>query len=149
MSGILYPNHAFNLNVLKVKGRSDLFLKVEVIKKVMWGILIIMSYNQNIFVFVSSSVVVSVLSIYINVYYSNKFICYSLFQQVSDMIYPIAVSIIAGLIAVYFEGFINFNFELLKVIFVGVILSIVYIGVSVLMKRKEIKLLIELTKFVK
>ena len=149
VSGILYPNHAFNLNVLKVKGRSDLFLKVEVIKKVMWGILIIMSYNQNIFVFISSSVVVSVLSTYINVYYSNKFICYSFFQQVSDMIYPIAVSIIAGLLAVYFEGFINFNFELLKVIFVGVILSLVYIGASVLMKRKEIKLLIELTKFVK
>lgn len=32
-SGMLYPLHALNLNILQVKGRSDLFLKLEIIKK--------------------------------------------------------------------------------------------------------------------
>lgn len=33
-SGMLYPLHAINLNILQVKGRSDLFLKLEIIKKI-------------------------------------------------------------------------------------------------------------------
>lgn len=149
MAGILYPIHAFNLNVLKVKGRSDLFLKVEVIKKVIWGIFIIISYDQNILVLVSSSVVVSVLSIYINVYYSKKFISYGFLQQVSDMIYPITSSILAGLVAVTFEKYFNFSSGLLEIIFVGGTLSLIYMCISVLMNRKEVKLLIKYVKFLK
>ena len=34
LAGMLYPIHAINLNILQVKGRSDLFLLIEVIKKV-------------------------------------------------------------------------------------------------------------------
>lgn len=33
-SGMLYPLHAINLNILQVKGRSDLYLKLEIIKKI-------------------------------------------------------------------------------------------------------------------
>ena len=149
VSGILYPNHAFNLNLLKVKGRSDMFLKVELIKKVIWGIAIIMSYNQNIFIFVSSSVLVSVLSVYVNAYYSNKFIRYSFFEQLNDMIYPILISVIAGLSAVYLAGYIHFNYELLRVIFVGIVLSIFYVAISILMNRKYVMILNDLIKLVK
>ena len=42
LAGILYPLHSYNLNILNVKGRSDLFLKLEIIKKVLVVLTMIM-----------------------------------------------------------------------------------------------------------
>ena len=48
-SGILYPIHAFNLNILKVKGRSDLFLKLEIIKKIIFSAILVISVQFGIY----------------------------------------------------------------------------------------------------
>ena len=42
---MLYPIHAFNLNILKTFGRSDLFLKLEIIKKIIVSITILTACN--------------------------------------------------------------------------------------------------------
>lgn len=85
-AGMLYPVHAFNLNLLKVFGRSDWFLKLEIIKKIMIAIVIAMALPFGIMGLVWSAVVTSVLALIINTYYTNKLISYSMQKQALDLL---------------------------------------------------------------
>lgn len=86
LSGIFYPIHAFNINVLKVYGRSDLFLKLEVIKKVIISISILITFQFGIYGLVWSSVFTSFIALLINTHYSSQMIQYSTKDQIKDMI---------------------------------------------------------------
>lgn len=83
--GILYPIHSYNLNVLKVKGRSDLFLKLEVIKKILLVAIIAISIQFGIIGLLWGQLVSSILAFFINTYYTGKFINYTSFQQAWDL----------------------------------------------------------------
>ncbi|MEX2363125.1 MAG: lipopolysaccharide biosynthesis protein, partial [Balneolaceae bacterium] len=96
ISGILYPVQSYNLNILKVKGRSDLFLYLGLIKK---GVALI-----GIFIFVQFSVLALVMyrvfhsffAYFVNSYYSGKFIDYGVLEQAKDIWKFILASVIAG-----------------------------------------------------
>src|SRR5690606_1412920 len=60
-AGILYPLHAYNLNILNVKGRSDLFLKLEVIKKIIIVIAIIFALPYGIIALLYGQVFISII----------------------------------------------------------------------------------------
>ncbi|SKB67089.1 Membrane protein involved in the export of O-antigen and teichoic acid [Sphingobacterium nematocida] len=86
LASMLYPIHSINLNVLKVYGRSDLFLKLEVIKKILTIVCIAVAWNFGIIGLVWSSVAASALSLLVNTYYSDKLIQYSTKQQIFEML---------------------------------------------------------------
>jgi O-antigen/teichoic acid export membrane protein len=83
---MFYPIHAFNLNVFMVYGRSDLFLKLEVIKKIIIVIAILIGYWFGIYGLVWSSVITSYIALLINTHYSAEMINYSQKQQFKDML---------------------------------------------------------------
>ncbi len=85
-SGMFYPIHAFNINVLKVYGRSDLFLKLEVVKKIVITISILIGFQFGIYGLVWSSVFTSIIALLINSHYSSRMIHYTTWQQVQDII---------------------------------------------------------------
>ena len=95
-NGILYPIHSYNLQILIVKGRSDLFLKLEIIKKILIVVLIICSIPFGIYGLLYGSVVGSVLCFFINTHYSGKFLNYTAWQQTKDILPIIIVSILVG-----------------------------------------------------
>src|SRR5690606_25512914 len=68
LSGMFYPIHAFNLNVFKVYGRSDLFLKLEIIKKAITTIGLIIGFQFGILGLVWSSVISNYLALFVNTY---------------------------------------------------------------------------------
>jgi len=90
IAGILFPIHSYNLNILRVKGRSDLFLKLEVVKKILIIATILVSFQFGIMGLVWGQVFTSVASLFINTYYSGKFINYTSWDQLRDM-FPIVV----------------------------------------------------------
>lgn len=99
LNGILYPIHAYNLNILNVKGRSDLFLKLEVLKKTILVVVILISFPFGIYGLIIGSVFVSIAAFFINTHYSGKFINYSGLQQMKDILPLILLStIIAALV---------------------------------------------------
>lgn len=69
-----YPVHAINLNILQVLGRSDLFLKLEVIKKVIGLAILLITLPIGITAMCIGQIVDSILGLFINTYYSKKFI---------------------------------------------------------------------------
>lgn len=93
-SGMLYPLHAINLNILQVKGRSDLFLKLEILKKVIAIIPIGAGIFYGIEYMLWGSVLSSFLSFFLNSYYSANLISYPTWNQIKDVFPTFIVSII-------------------------------------------------------
>jgi O-antigen/teichoic acid export membrane protein len=85
ISGVLYPIHMYNLTVLNVLGRSDLFLKLEVIKKIMIIAGIGMAWQWGVTGLLWASVAVSAAAWVVNTHYTKIFIQYSLFEQIKDV----------------------------------------------------------------
>lgn len=96
-AGILYPFHTYNLNILKVKGRSDLFLRLEVVKKIFITIGITISFFWGIYALIIFQVISSAFAFWVNTWYSGKMIGYSGWQQVKDIFPTILMSLGLGL----------------------------------------------------
>jgi O-antigen/teichoic acid export membrane protein len=103
LAGILYPLHAYNHNILKVKGRSDLILKIEFVKKAaaVLGILLIIPFG--IFGLLYFQLAFSIISCFINSYYSGILINYSIKEQLVDIFPAILLSILTGLICFFLD----------------------------------------------
>ncbi|MFN4762611.1 lipopolysaccharide biosynthesis protein [Gillisia sp. Q332] len=103
ISGILHPVHTYNLNVLKVKGRSDLFLKISIINKVITIIGIIIGIQFGIFGLLYAQVIVSFTTFFLHAYYTDQFINYSAWEQIKDLIPIILLSLLCGGIILYLD----------------------------------------------
>jgi len=98
IASITTPLSSYNLNILKVKGRSDLFLKLEVIKKSIGFLVVFAAVPFGMMTLVISYMVVSHISLFVNMFYSGKVIGYSLLEQLKDIgrIYFIGVFCLAS-----------------------------------------------------
>lgn len=88
----LYPLHAINLNMLKVQGRSDLFLKLEIIKKTVAVGPVLLGIFVSIKWMLWGSLVSSVFAYYLNSYYSGRMIGYSMLSQVKDILPSLGIA---------------------------------------------------------
>lgn len=92
-AGMLYPLHAINLNILQVKGRSDLFLKLELIKKTIAIIPIALGIFGGIQFMLWGSIFVSFIAYLLNSHYSADLIDYSTRNQIKDLVPSFTVSL--------------------------------------------------------
>lgn len=100
-AGVLYPLHSYNLNILQVKGRSDLFLRLEVVKKVLLAAVIASSFSFGILGLLWGQVVFSLIAFFINTHYSGKFLSYSSWEQLLDIAPTLLLTGATG-VAIYF-----------------------------------------------
>lgn len=91
-----YPVHALNLNLLQVKGRSDLFLKLEVIKKIMGVTMLVITVPISVTSMCYGAVVTSLLCLGVNTYYTGKLIQVGFFQQMGDLLPVFLLSLAMG-----------------------------------------------------
>ena len=84
--GMLYPLHAINLNILQVKGRSDLFLKLEIIKKIIAVGPIVVGIIYGIECMLWGGVLISFIAYFLNSYYSANLINYPTSEQIKDIL---------------------------------------------------------------
>ena len=101
--GMQYPLHAINLNMLTVQGRSDLFLKLEIIKKILVIPVIIIGITHGIKILILGMIIISVISYFLNSYYSGKYIDYSSWQQLTDIFPSFVLAFFIGSM-VYLSG---------------------------------------------
>lgn len=147
IAGLLYPIHAYNLNILQVKGRSDLFLKLEIFKKILIVLAILISLPFGIYALLWGQVITSFFAFFINTHFTGKFLMYSAWNQIMDVAPSIILSLFCG--SVIYWLMISFcskwnDFSLL-VIMGGVFLTL-YLGLSYLLKFKEITYIRNLLK---
>jgi len=87
-----YPIHAINLNLLTVKGRSDLFFRLEVFKKIIGVCIMVVTIPHGIIWMVSGGIVSSMISLIINTYYTGKLINVGYLKQMGDLLPIFGVS---------------------------------------------------------
>jgi O-antigen/teichoic acid export membrane protein len=103
--GMFYPLHALNLNMLQVQGRSDLFLRLEVVKKIIAIPTLIIGVIFGIKLMILGMFVNTIIAFYLNSYWSGRFIGYSTLRQIKDILPSFFLAIAVGLL-VYFIGYI-------------------------------------------
>ncbi len=91
-SGMLYPLHAINLNILQVTGRSDLFLKLEIIKKIIAVFPIIVGIFYGIEYMLWGGVCTSFIAYFLNSFYSASLVQYPTLTQIKDVFPTFVVS---------------------------------------------------------
>ena len=122
--GMLYPVHVINLNILVALGRSDLFLRLEIVKKVLIIINIVVTWRWGMTAMIYGMIVTSCISYYLNSYYTGIFISYPIREQLRDVFSYLAVAVLMGM-AVYSVGLLPFAtywFMLLTQIFIGAVI---------------------------
>ena len=95
---MLYPLHSLNLNMLQVEGRSDLFLKLDIIKKVIAVLHLLMGFFISIYWMLWGSVITGFFAYYLNSYYSGKLLNYSIVSQIKDILPSFGVSVVMAVI---------------------------------------------------
>ncbi len=146
LASLLYPIHSINLNVLKVYGRSDLFLRLEVIKKIIMTICIAIGWNYGIYGLLWSAVASSVLSLLVNTYYSERLIQYSTKQQFVEML-PTLLTTAAMYFLILFIAQYTTTLPLLLQIFINFIAGFIgYVAISYIFQLTSFKFLLKIIK---
>ncbi|ABI38399.1 polysaccharide biosynthesis protein [Shewanella sp. MR-4] len=100
---MLYPIHSINLNLLQVTGRSDLFLKLEVMKKVIGVTVLLLSIPYGVLAMCLGFTLTSYLALLLNTYYTAKLTHLSQWQQCKDIL-PIWLAVIFAAAVGYGAG---------------------------------------------
>lgn len=122
-----YPIHAINLNLLTVKGRSDLFFRLEIFKKVVGVIIMCITIPNGIIWMVSGSIASSMIALVINTYYTGKIIHVGYFKQMRDLLPIFGVSFAMWLVI---HASFWFSSNIYTQLFIGVIVGVVFYLVS-------------------
>lgn len=137
-----YPIHALNLNLLQVKGRSDLFLRLEVLKKIIGIAILVVTVPLGLIYMCYGSLVSSILCLLINTYYTGKLIDVGFVRQMKD-IFPTVILSALMYIVVYI--FILFIPSLIIQLILGSILGLVsYISIAKIIKSKDLNYFLDL-----
>ena len=128
VTGILYPLQAINLNILQVKGRTDLFLKVTIIKRIIGftSIFFIIVLKLDMITLLGIGIIDSFISFFINSYYSGKLLNYTMKNQIKDISILFVMALLMGIIILPIQYIVVKNNLILVIsIFLGIISYII------------------------
>lgn len=140
----LWPIHTINLQAISAMGRSDIFLKLEIIKKAIGIIALLISIPFGISIMVFMKIITSIISTFINSYPNKKLLNYSIKEQLKDISSALIISIIM-LIVVYLMNYIKINIYLLLILQL-IIGTVVYIAISYLTRNESLNYIINIIK---
>lgn len=109
LNSVLYPLHAINLNMLQVQGRSDLFLGMEFIKKIIALVPLFIGAFVGIIPMLWANIAVGIVAYFLNSYYSGRLLGYSSWMQLKDIAPSLGVASATAL-SVYFLKFLPLSY---------------------------------------
>lgn len=144
ISGILFPIQGYNANILLVKGKSDTFLKLTVINKILLVIGIIIGLQFGIIGLLYAQVFLSIITFFIYGYHTDKVIGYSAMQQLIDILPLIFLSILPGILVFLTNSYFDELSDLIRIISGAGVGIVVYIGISYIFKIESFNDIIEI-----
>lgn len=144
ISGILYPLHAINQNILLVKGESKTVLRLEIIRRSVMIAILAITINFDIKFFVAGLSAYSLILLFINLYYCGKPINYTVREQLKDTM-PIFIRLgVMILLANSVSTILSSQHILLR--FILSILTCVSVGLLLFWKQDNFRILCKLLK---
>ena len=141
---MFWPVHTANLNAINAMGRSDWFLRLEIIKKIMGMAILLSTMWFGVMAMAYSLLLSSVLSQIINSWPNRKLLGYGYLEQVRDFAPGILLAVAMG-ICVYLIGYIS----LPTIVTLGIQIlagATFYIGISAILKLEEFEYLLGMIK---
>lgn len=129
IAGAFYPLHAINLNFLKVKGRSDFYLYIEVFKKILTVLILMACLSYGVIGILIGQIVGSIVAYLANSYFSDDAVGYPLLEQIADFLPSL---FLAGVLAFAAYGCVlSVNWpEIVKVVVFGSCFFVLYITIA-------------------
>ena len=118
-----YPIHAINLNLLQVKGRSDLFLKLEIIKKVLAVCVLCITVPMGLIAMCVGQIFSSIIALIINTHYTGKLIQVGFLRQMQDLLPTLLLSLTMWVVVYYTTTLCS---DALLQLVAGVLAGIIY-----------------------
>lgn len=109
ISGSLYPLHAINLNMLQVQGRSDLFLALEIVKKIIGVAPLVVCVFYGILPMLYVNLITGVMCYFLNSYFPGKLLGYTSWMQLKDIAPSYALASFIAVI-IYFLKFLPISY---------------------------------------
>ena len=135
VTGFLFPIHLLNLGLLKALGRSDLFFRLEVVKKVLVVVAIATTYRFGVMGLLYGQVVTSVLALAINSYYTKRLLNVGLLLQFRWLVRGLGMAAAMGVV-VYFSAMVPVG-NLMLAVSIQVASGVVSYGLLLLVLRDD------------
>ncbi len=144
---IFYPVHTANLNAMKAMGRSDLFLKLEIIKKVVGILILAISMKLGLMALAYSMIVETIGGIFLNAWPNRKLIGYSVTRQILDFLPNILLAAVMSLLVFQLQ---NTGLSDPALILVQILAgAVIYLGGSFLFRLKSLQYILQTLKLMK
>lgn len=144
LSYALWPIHTANLQAINAIGRSDIFLKLEIIKKIIGVSIIIVTSRYSPYIMAIGTVFSGIISSFINSYPNKKLLNYSYLEQMKDILPSLFISIIMGII-IYLIQLLVYR-DILTIILQVILGGILYVMLSYIFKNKSFFYLVNILK---
>ncbi len=139
-----YPIHAINLNLLQVKGRSDLFLRLEIIKEALGVVILCATAPFGLLIMCYGQILSSILCLVINTYYTGKLIGLGFIKQMKDLLPMLVLSLLMFVLIIIINQFVkDYAIQLVIDVFSG---ALFYLMFSYILHFQEFKSVFSLIK---
>ena len=142
---LLLPIHTINLSSIKAIGKSNYYLRQEIIKKCLSLFSIFILFKYGVLVMAWSLVVADLISVFVDTWYSKELYDYSLSEQIADILPSIFISAVVGTV-VYLISFISISNLLVELIIQILVGAIIYLVLTFLMNKDSVKPLFNMIK---
>lgn len=141
---LFWPIHTANLNAINAMGRSDLFLKLEIWKKIVGMVLLLSTMLLSVKAMAYSLLISTLTSMIINSWPNKKLLNYSFIEQIKDILPAIGIALFMGWIVSFVELLpLSLVLKLILQILAG---AVIYIGFSAILKLESFEYLWNITK---
>lgn len=144
LSYALWPVHTANLQAINAIGRSDIFLKLEMIKKIIGISIIVVAVRYGPYALAIGTVVTGILSSFVNAFPNKKLLNYSYLEQAKDITPSLFISIIMGII-VHKIQLLEYS-DLITILLQIILGGLLYIFLSYILKNENFIYLLNLVK---
>ena len=138
------PIQAINLNPLMVLGRSDLFLRLDVIKKIISLVILLATVKFGLIVMAIGAVAGSLIHLMVNSYYTKQLVDVGIWMQLKDVAPTLVLSLVMFALIMAFNYMVdNIYVELFGGVVIG---AAFYVGMAYILKFQEMSEVIDITK---
>lgn len=143
LAGVLYPLNDYNINILLTKGRSDLYLRLDITRRVIGVVAMVIALvfrdYWGIYGLLWSQVICQVVFLFINSYYSGRFINYTIWQQLAELLPFFLMSGVSGLGVWGVDTYLTSGLpDFLRLVIGGCVMAGSYLALMFLFARQDL-----------
>lgn len=142
VTGMLFPLQSYNYNIIKVKGRTDITLKMQIIKKTLGIAGIIIAIPFGIYGLLYFQLISSIVDYNLDAYYGGRMINYSIFEQIKDILPSVSLAVLVGFLTWLLDSFLFRSYQIpdLSRLFIsGIFYFGVYLGIGNIIHLTAVK----------